>query len=75
MPFLPLTICHHLSAAARYAAGYPQRLSRTRAAVPARKAGQFVKILKGKSACIIVTMRMPGFIYPMVVWGACGKNA
>ena len=39
------------------------------------KQGKFVKILKGKSARIIVTMRMPGFIYPMVVWGACGKNA
>lgn len=31
--------------------------------VPASKTGQFIKPLKGKSARVIVTMGMPGFVY------------
>jgi NAD(P)H dehydrogenase (quinone) len=54
--------------------GFLERVLQPDLVEPAKQ-GKFVKILRGKSARIIVTMGMPGFYLPMVVRGARGKNA
>ena len=42
--------------------GFLERVLQPELVEPAKR-GQFVKLLKGKSARVIVTMGMPGFVY------------
>ena len=50
--------------------GFLERVLQPELVEPAKR-GQFVKLLKGKSARVIVTMGMPGFVYRF--W--CGAHA